>query len=395
MPREDWHELQEMPREDREPLIEEFWRHRDPTPTTARNERKEEHFRRLEQLGRESRGYGFDSAPLDSDFATVYIKYGRPDEEREESLPWDHEIYRSFVYSKLEYLFTFDRTGSLVWTNLSGVGDPANFHVCEMLPYDSYSFGAGYMEVSFAHAFFHEKDVTRVEAYYSFPLSELTLRHSADAFSGSYEKGFVAFDAGMVEKMRAVEEVEVVGSGRIPGGKLVTGQLELLLPPGRYQLAISLRDLVSSRIAVCRIDSTPVARPDSLTVGGPILGLAPDAPIGEGPFMKHGIGVIPNPSGIYFRDDTLLLYMELYNLYPSGEGVFLYEGTYTVRGRNILKDPRIFHEIYSSTDPVPWILARIDLSDLPPDDYGLRIDLGDRRNGRRVASDVSFRLIAR
>ena len=395
MPREEWQELLKMPREDQEKVINRFWRYRDPTPTTAKNERMEEHFSRLEQLRQESLDGNFGSSSLDSDLERIYIKYGQPDEDRDESLLWDHEFYRSFVYGELEYLFTFDRSGSLVWTNFPGVVDLSNFRVCDILPHDYYSFEHGYIEASFAQGFFYEEDMMRVEAYYSFALPDLELHRSAGAFAGSYEKGFLAFGPGMIEKMRVVEEVEVVGSGRITGGKLVTGRLELLLSPGSYRLAISLRDLLSKKIAVCTIDSTPVAQPDSLAVGGPVFGLAPDVPVGEGPFVRHGIGLIPNPSRLYYTDDALLLYMEVYNLEPSDEGVFRYEGTYTVRGKNILRAPRILHEVYSSTDPAPWVLTRIDILGLPPDDYGLEIEVSDRNNGRRVASDVSFRVIAR
>ena len=62
---------------DRDRFMEEFWRQRDPTPGTPRNEFKEEHYRRIafanEKFGRESPVKGWRT-----DRGRFYIKLGRP-----------------------------------------------------------------------------------------------------------------------------------------------------------------------------------------------------------------------------------------------------------------------------------------------------------------------------
>lgn len=62
---------------DREALIEEFWRHRDPTPGTARNEFKDEHYRRLEFADKTfSRGVPFQGRKTER--GRIYIALGPP-----------------------------------------------------------------------------------------------------------------------------------------------------------------------------------------------------------------------------------------------------------------------------------------------------------------------------
>jgi GWxTD domain-containing protein len=56
---------------------EEFWRRRDPSPETTRNEAMLEFFRRLRYVEQRFRGFG---PGWRSDMGRVYIKYGAPDQ---------------------------------------------------------------------------------------------------------------------------------------------------------------------------------------------------------------------------------------------------------------------------------------------------------------------------
>jgi GWxTD domain-containing protein len=56
---------------------EEFWRRRDPTPETPRNEAMLEFFRRVHYAGEHFQGYG---PGWRSDMGRIYIKYGPPDQ---------------------------------------------------------------------------------------------------------------------------------------------------------------------------------------------------------------------------------------------------------------------------------------------------------------------------
>ncbi|HEY3131944.1 MAG TPA: GWxTD domain-containing protein [Acidobacteriota bacterium] len=62
----------------REAFIEEFWRRRDPTPSTPRNEYKEEHYRRLAYA---TRAFQEGIPGWKTDRGRIYILHGKPDEE--------------------------------------------------------------------------------------------------------------------------------------------------------------------------------------------------------------------------------------------------------------------------------------------------------------------------
>lgn len=62
---------------DRDLFMEEFWRQRDPTPGTPRNEFKEEHFRRIEFANKKF-GRGTPFKGWRTDRGRFYIKLGRP-----------------------------------------------------------------------------------------------------------------------------------------------------------------------------------------------------------------------------------------------------------------------------------------------------------------------------
>ncbi|MBI1796575.1 MAG: GWxTD domain-containing protein [Candidatus Eisenbacteria bacterium] len=71
----DW--LHSMPPEQQAQAWEEFWRRRDPTPETPRNEAEIEFFRRLRYAEHHFQGFG---PGWRSDMGRIYIKFGPPDQ---------------------------------------------------------------------------------------------------------------------------------------------------------------------------------------------------------------------------------------------------------------------------------------------------------------------------
>ena len=63
--------------EEREQFIEQFWLRRDPTPDTAENEFKEEHYRRIAYANER---YASGIPGWKSDRGRIYITFGPPDE---------------------------------------------------------------------------------------------------------------------------------------------------------------------------------------------------------------------------------------------------------------------------------------------------------------------------
>ena len=63
--------------EEREQFIEQFWLRRDPTPDTAENEFKEEHYRRIAYANEH---YASGIPGWKTDRGRIYITFGPPDE---------------------------------------------------------------------------------------------------------------------------------------------------------------------------------------------------------------------------------------------------------------------------------------------------------------------------
>jgi len=80
---------------ERDLFIEAFWRHRDPTPGTERNEFREEHYRRLTYANRYYRGQGRPGWKTDR--GKVYIILGEPRTQR--SFLGASSVYPAEVWS--------------------------------------------------------------------------------------------------------------------------------------------------------------------------------------------------------------------------------------------------------------------------------------------------------
>jgi len=102
--------LRALPRQDREKAWREFWKSKDRTPTTERNEREEEYFERIEyaqdHFSHGDRGYK-------SDRARVYVRYGPPDQIESRPFEIDSPACETWYYYQLNLTFVFvDRFGT-------------------------------------------------------------------------------------------------------------------------------------------------------------------------------------------------------------------------------------------------------------------------------------------
>ena len=87
----------------------EFWKKRDPNPSTPRNERMEQYYRRVEYANKHFSHY------IDgwrTDMGMVYIIFGPPNNVERHPFDPDSKPYEVWVYYDLNYYFVFeDRTG--------------------------------------------------------------------------------------------------------------------------------------------------------------------------------------------------------------------------------------------------------------------------------------------
>lgn len=101
-------ELAEMDRqrspEELRAFVEEFWRRRDPTPETSRNEAKEEFFKRVRYADQR---FAVGGPGWKTDMGRIYIVYGQPDEIVRNPFRFDGPPEEIWYYYQLRKTFVF------------------------------------------------------------------------------------------------------------------------------------------------------------------------------------------------------------------------------------------------------------------------------------------------
>jgi GWxTD domain-containing protein len=88
---------------------ERFWRRRDPTPETPRNEFQVEFFRRLHYAAQHFQGFGYGWR---SDMGRIYIRYGPPDQVEQQAASATSPQAEIWYYNQPNRRFVFvDREG--------------------------------------------------------------------------------------------------------------------------------------------------------------------------------------------------------------------------------------------------------------------------------------------
>ena len=102
---EDMKKLKEAPPEKREETLKEFWKTKDPTPSTEANEVKDEYLRRVRYANKHF-SYIFKKGAK-TDRGRIYIKYGEPDEVERHPYEINTMPYEVWYYytRKLKFVF--------------------------------------------------------------------------------------------------------------------------------------------------------------------------------------------------------------------------------------------------------------------------------------------------
>ena len=90
-------------------LFREFWRKRDPTPGTERNERMEEHYYRISYANRH---FGRNSPGWLSDRGQVFVLHGPPEDVQRQVYSYNNRPWEMWYYYSMgrQYVFV-DKTG--------------------------------------------------------------------------------------------------------------------------------------------------------------------------------------------------------------------------------------------------------------------------------------------
>ena len=110
-----------MPADQQAAGWEQFWRRRDPTPDTPRNEALIEFIRRVHHAERQFQGFG---PGWRSDMGRIYIRYGAPDQVESRAAGTDSPQLEIWYYHNPFRRFVFgDREGFGRYVLLSPAGE--------------------------------------------------------------------------------------------------------------------------------------------------------------------------------------------------------------------------------------------------------------------------------
>jgi len=244
-----------------------LWAPKDPTPTTPENEAEKEFKRRVlytrKQFGKEWEPQQDYYPPWDSR-GEVYIKFGKPDRREKADHDWEEWTY-------YRYRVNFSVSNRL--SNRRGEGvqlGPVSHYIYRQ------SIGgkrASYIlkpQFLYLHPGFEKADnikdmelrivsvgladsSIRVRFTYRFPVQNLRLGLEKDGYKGAYRYRWVVYDEDYrsLASSDAVEEIHFTEKKDLKE-KGASGDIEVILAPGSYLLALRIEDLRSNRMGVYR-----------------------------------------------------------------------------------------------------------------------------------------------
>ena len=225
----------------------------------------------------------------------------------------------------------------------------------------------------------------------------VTLRDSTMSPQFTHEFGFGPFD----RPKRQLAEGQV----QIP---VYTLPASVEAPSGQFTLAVQVRDETSNRIGVYR-KSVSLAdySGDELLISDLKLA-ALIAPSGvQGPFVRKGLNITPNPGRLYIRGSPVYVYYEVYNLALDEEMKSEYEILYEItpvsgnqpRGWSDRRQGDMqtvmmtfFSEGNTAEDHE---FTSLDTGELPAGEYVLTVTLTDQQAGNTVSKSANFLVLER
>jgi len=116
-------------------------------------------------------------------------------------------------------------------------------------------------------------------------------------------------------------------SGKDMGVALHTGMLDLQAPGGTYRTAIEVQDEATRRIGIYEQEhEIPDYSGDALIMSDIRLAVSiTPADSANGPFIRNGLKIEPNPARLYQRADPVHFYYEIYNLTRNESGRTFYQ----------------------------------------------------------------------
>jgi GWxTD domain-containing protein len=400
-----------------------FWKEKDPTPTTERNERYEEHLRRVAHADTffRSLSYFWD------DRGRIYIRYGEPDfrefnpmgdalydtdpfgstEElhytiNEEQMTvrkqsggygWEKWTYGrlnqelSFIQKDVGYHLVKDLNAAKSGSHMSTLGSLQALSVpmpilSDTLDKDIYQHDYGQpLDFSFDLVRFAGKEGAEIWISYGIPLKDIFYDDvSRQAF---LNRSIVIFDAGLSEVARDEKILTpTVSEEQVELGQIVD-LAKFYLSPGDYNMAISLMDLNSGKTGIYKYKFTVIdyksgaEEVSDLVLSGDIRYSKE-----EEKFDRGGYRILPQPGCSFKQGRDIYLFFELYNIQASESGSDTIMLRYLViprKGKNVLSSQYEFLTVRNERISKASGIATTGMS---PGRYILMVEVKDFKTKR-------------
>jgi GWxTD domain-containing protein len=404
----------------------QFWKEKDPTPTTERNERYEEHLARV--------AFADENFPSSSfcwdDRGKIYIKYGDPDDREWNpmgSAPSDYVSspdpisdttsstmispsrgWERWVYSRLGHEFTFVQqlNGYRLAKSLYGAQTFASsiktakvFRLNEAdrgelarLPADEYHHEYGQpLDFPFSLSRFGDSLGAEVWVSYSVPLAELDYDSTGTA---RLNRSIVIFDREMREAARDDRILSPPDAGRKIADAQAIDVCRFRLTPGDYTVAISLEDIRAKKTGIYEYKFPVIDYLKGAKETSDLLLAREIAQDTAGTkFRKGGYRIVPQPSHTFKTGADLFLYYEVYNLKPDSAGQYRTEVRHYIVSQKEKTARGTAPEILTTVRPRLERAAALSLGDLPEGEYHVLVTARDLATGKERTMSSAFRIV--
>ncbi len=360
--------------EDRRETFRTVWASLDPTPTTERNERKEEHYRRLAYA---RRYFAREGSPPWDKRGELMIRYGSP--RARVTFPstieyglvippreiWEY-TWPEMAFELADLLVKGDFQDTFQFMESSrpdaGHGGPIELGSTISLEpeeplvtaeaqaaREERLLGQGFTALhEQAQAYLHDFGGRKLDFIFDVTDFATANRSETEVNVGflfrakdlAFEDRTARLDVDAVVKTMDYEEVarasHIMRQSRPASSKgFVADQVSLEVPPGNYRIALQVRDLASGNVGVFTTESIVREFTKSrLEISDLKLASKVEAGRTGHRFSKGDILVVPHPGGLYPRGVLVSLYFEVYGLTIPASGPAEFTITFTVAARN-------------------------------------------------------------
>ena len=175
---------------------------------------------------------------------------------------------------------------------------------------------------------------TNLEIYYGIPPEQVEIEQEADSSFIHVQLAVALANEGHTSIYRTTDEFAYRGA-QVPStteqGAFVPEIIKTQVPPGKYELQVQMKDLISGRTGLYRQElevrdyQIPELQVSEIQLASSI------AEDGATKFLKEDVWIIPIPTRSYAAKQNVYAYFEIYNLTKDTFGQTRYKTEYRIR----------------------------------------------------------------